>query len=43
MSDKKLIKEEFTNKELEAIRNIIRSEMAEVFFDLYRKRSVWKS
>jgi hypothetical protein len=43
MKSKKLLKEEFSNKELDAIRDIIRSELAEIFFDLYRKRNVWKS
>ena len=30
-----------SQEDLKAIRDIIRSEIAELFFDLYRKRAVW--
>jgi len=36
-----IIKEELDSKDLKMIRKIIRSEIAELFFDLYRKRTVW--
>ena len=39
--NKKIIKEELDSKDLARIRKIIRSEIAELFFDLYRKRTVW--
>jgi hypothetical protein len=38
---KKIVKEELESKDLARIRKIIRSEIAELFFDLYRKRTVW--
>ena len=38
---RKLIKEKMSQEDLKAIRDIIRSEIAELFFDLYRKRAVW--
>lgn len=37
--NKKILKEEISEKE---VRDIIRSEIARVFFDLYRKRQSWK-
>jgi hypothetical protein len=36
-----LIKEEFSKDEEEEIRRIIRSEISEVFYDLFRRRSFW--
>ena len=42
MKNKKVIlKEKLEKEELVKIRKIIRSEIAELFFDLYRKRTVW--
>ena len=38
--NKKILKEEISEKE---VRDIIRSEIARVFFDLYRKRSAWEN
>ena len=38
---KNIVKEELESKDLVKIRKIIRSEIAELFFDLYRKRTVW--
>jgi len=35
---KKIIKEELTEQQ---VRDIIRQEIAKVFFDLYRKRQSW--
>ena len=37
--NKKILKEEISENE---VRDIIRSEIARVFFDLYRKRQSWK-
>ena len=37
--NKKILKEEISEKD---VRDIIRSEIARVFFDLYRKRQSWK-
>ena len=39
-SKKKILKEELTNKDLENIRLLIRYEVAQIMFDLYRKRKV---
>jgi len=36
-----LIEEEFSKDEEEEIRQIIRSEISEVFYDLFRRRSFW--
>jgi len=38
---KKILKEKLETEDLKQIRKIIRSEIAELFFDLYRKRTVW--
>ena len=38
---KKILKEQLTNKDLENIRLLIRYEVAQIMFDLYRKRKVW--
>jgi hypothetical protein len=38
---KKILKEELTNKDLENIRLLIRYEVAQIMFDLYKKRKVW--
>jgi hypothetical protein len=38
---KNIIKEELSNKDLEDIRILIRYEVAQIMFDLYRKRKVW--
>tara|TARA_B100000780_G_C20946155_1_gene377410 strand:+ start:197 stop:331 length:135 start_codon:yes stop_codon:yes gene_type:complete len=40
-SGKEILKEELTNKDLENIRLLIRYEVAQILFDLYRKRKVW--
>ena len=37
----KVLKEELSNKDLEDIRLLIRYEVAQIMFDLYRKRKVW--
>ena len=37
----KILKEKLESDDLAKIRKIIRSEIAELFFDLYRKRTVW--
>ena len=42
MKKKKVIlKEKLEKEDLVKIRKIIRSEITELFFDLYRKRTVW--
>jgi hypothetical protein len=38
---KNIIKEVLSNKDLEDIRLLIRYEVAQIMFDLYRKRKVW--
>jgi len=38
---KKIIKEALSNKDLEDIRLLIRYEVAQIMFDLYKKRKVW--
>jgi hypothetical protein len=38
---KTILKEKLEKEDLARIRKIIRSEIAELFFDLYRKRTVW--
>jgi hypothetical protein len=38
---KDIIKEVLSNKDLEDIRLLIRYEVAQIMFDLYRKRKVW--
>ena len=42
MAKKKKINEKLESEDLARIRKIIRSEIAELFFDLYRKRSTWE-
>ena len=39
---KKILKEELTNKDLDDIRLLIRYEVAQIMFDLYKKRKVWE-
>ena len=41
LKNKYIIKEELTNKDLEDIRLLIRYEVAQIMFDLYKKRKVW--
>jgi hypothetical protein len=41
ISKNKILKEELTNKDLENIRLLIRYEVAQIMFDLYKKRKVW--
>ena len=38
---KKILKEELSNKDLDNIRLLIRYEVAQIMFDLYKKRKVW--
>ena len=38
---KTILKEKLESEDIARIRKIIRSEIAELFFDLYRKRTVW--
>jgi len=38
---KQKINEKLEKEDLIRIRKIIRSEIAELFFDLYRKRTIW--
>ena len=40
-NSKKVLKEELSNKDLEDIRLLIRYEVAQIMFDLYKKRKVW--
>ena len=39
--NKTILKEKLESEDLARIRKIIRNEIAELFFDLYRKRTVW--
>ena len=41
MRKKRKINEELSNDDLDEVRKIIRSELAQIFFELYRKKSVW--
>ena len=36
-----LIKEEITNEDEKQIRELIRQEVAAIFFDLFKKRKTW--
>ena len=38
---KKHIKEEITPSDVKLLRKLIRQEIANIYFDLYRKKSVW--
>jgi len=38
---KRKINEELSNDDEKKVREIIRSELAQIFFDLYRKKTVW--
>ena len=39
--NKKHIKEEITQDDVKLLRKLIRQEIANIYFDLYRKKSVW--
>ena len=41
MKRKRKINEEISKDDLDEIRKVIRSEIAQIFFELYRKKSVW--
>ena len=41
MKRKKRINEELSTDDIKQVREIIRNELAQIFFDLYRKKSVW--
>ena len=41
MRKKRKINEELSNDDLDEVRKIIRSELAQIFFELYRKKQVW--
>jgi len=41
MKRRQKINEELSNDDLDQIRKVIRSEIAQIFFELYRKKSVW--
>ncbi len=38
---KRKINEELSDTDEKKIREIIRNELAQIFFDLYRKKTVW--
>jgi hypothetical protein len=42
MSDKRKIDEALTSQDIQAVREVIRKELAKIFFDLYRKRTMWE-
>ena len=39
---KKILKEELSNRDLDDIRLLIRYEVAQIMFDLYKKRKTWE-
>ncbi len=41
MRRKRKINEELSSDDLDEVRKIIRSELAQIFFELYRKKNVW--
>ena len=42
MKVNKKIHEEITSQDMQNIRLMIRKELARIFFDLYRKRTMWE-
>lgn len=42
MKDIKKIHEALTPQDIQAVREVIRKEIAKIFFDLYRKRTMWE-
>ena len=41
MKKKRKINEALSGDDLDEIRKVTRSEIAQIFFELYRKKSVW--
>lgn len=41
ITNKKFIKEELDKKDIVKLRQIIRDEIANIYFQLYRKRAIW--
>ncbi len=41
MKKKRKINEELSRDDIDRVREIIRNELAQIFFDLYRKKNVW--
>ncbi len=41
MKKRRKINEALSSDDLDEIRKLIRSEIAQIFFELYRKKSVW--
>ena len=41
MKKRRKINEALSGEHLEEIRKLIRSEIAQIFFELYRKKSTW--
>jgi hypothetical protein len=35
------LSESFTHEDLEILRRIIRKEVSEIMFDMYKKRNIW--
>ena len=42
MKTKKKIQEDIKPQDLNIVRSLIRKELARIFFDLYRKRTMWE-
>lgn len=42
MKTKKKIQEDITPQDINTVRSLIRKELARIFFDLYRKRTMWE-
>ena len=38
---KKKLNESFTREDIEILKRIIRKEISEVMFDMYKKRTIW--
>ena len=41
ITNRKKINEELSDKDITKIRRLIRNEIAEMYFQLYRKRAIW--
>tara|TARA_Y100000034_G_C6839511_1_gene379679 strand:- start:116 stop:262 length:147 start_codon:yes stop_codon:yes gene_type:complete len=41
ITNRKKINEELSDKDITKIRILIRNEIAEMYFQLYRKRAIW--
>jgi len=42
MKEKAKIQEAMSSQDVQQMRDLIRKELARIFFDLYRKRTMWE-